>query len=471
MERADGCIVAGKKGTNVTEIMTLNVIILSVLLVISIILNMYLIRKNRLSRAEIAQLRKASTELTRNIKNTQTVSVNNDTIGLPAPILHKPSLSVSRPVQPTKTQMEQKVLNLVAKYRKDIEEADLPAIEAEMIKFFDSQPKQPYYLLMDRRMFKEDRRLVIIGDTHCDYNSLAAIFEKLSLSSYDYFENACFIFLGDYLDRGSTLFEYIMLLISFKKLMGDRCIMLKGNHETIRYNSTLQQLATEVTPANTCPTLNSYCNDNKEFLSKFADYFSNLPYYILLKTPKGTDLLVHGGIPRDKYMDSFIISHDTGELITDDEKTKESVLYNMIWSDPTTENYKLQGMSSRFEFGQEQFEMFALNNKIDRIIRSHEPVDNGVRSYYNDRLFTLFSSGGTKNPLTYYNEVINPCFGIMGVDGSIRFESIHIKKVIQNNGLNSLNVILYNKEDAGSDPTILDLDDLHLNNEFFIINN
>ncbi|MBR4792770.1 MAG: serine/threonine protein phosphatase [Bacteroidaceae bacterium] len=419
---------------------------------------MYLIRKNRLSRAEISQIRKASDELTKNIKNTQTVSTGNNVGTTP-----QPTISCKSP-------MEQKVLNLVAKYRKDIEEADLPKIEAEMIKFFDSQPKQPYYLLMDRHMIKDDKRLVIIGDTHCDYNSLAAIFEKLSLSSYDYFENACFVFLGDYLDRGSTLFEYLMLLINFKKLMGDRCIFLKGNHETIRYNSVLQQLATEVSPANTCPTLNSYCNDNKEFLAKFADYFSNLPYYILLKTPKGTDLLVHGGIPRDNYMDSFIISHDTGELITDDERTKDSVLFNMIWSDPTTEMHRLQGMSSRFEFGQDQFEKFALNNKIDRLIRSHEPVDNGVQSYYNDRLFTLFSSGGTKNPLTYYDGVINPVIGIMGIDGNIRFESIFIKKVIQNNGLNSLNVILYNKEEAGSDPSILRLDDLHLNNEFFIIN-
>lgn len=449
--------------------MTLSVIILSIILIASIILNMYQIRKNRLSRSEIAQLRKAADEMAKNIRNTQTVSIPTRSDGIIP--RHTPTM-INKPTQVTapKSDWEQKVLNLVAKYRKDIEEADLPKIEAELIKFFDSQPKQPYYMLMDRRMIKEDRRLVIIGDTHCDYNSLSGIFEKLSLSSYDYFENAIFVFLGDYLDRGYTLFEYLMLLVGFKKLLGDRCIFLKGNHETIRYNSTLQELASSVQPVSTCPTLNEYCGKNKVFLSKFADYFSNLPIYILLKTQKGTDLLVHGGIPRDRYMDGFIISHDNAEMITDDERIKDAVLENMIWSDPTREKLRLQGASSRFEFGQDQFEKFAFNNKIDRIIRSHEPVENGVEPYYDNRLYTVFSTGGTKNKLTYYDSVINPVIGIMGVDGEIRFESILIKKVIQKNGFNSLNVILYDKEDAGSDPDILKLDDLHLNNEFFIIN-
>ena len=443
-------------------------ICLTIALCLSIGLNMILIKKNRLSRKEISSVKKIIAELSKSIKDTQTVpSVEKGPDG--------PGYVPAVPAAPDEKAssdhlLKQKVLSLVARYRKDINEEDLPKVQSELKAFFDSQPRQPYYLLMDRRYEKEDKRLVIIGDTHCDYNSLAALFEKLSLSAYDYFNNATFVFLGDYLDRGGILFEYLMLLVGFKKLLGDRCIFMKGNHELIEYNETAGKLESLVRPAETSSTLNTYCGSDKEFLSKFADYFSNLPYYILLKTSRGTDLLVHGGIPRDAIMDKCTISHDTGEMLVEgDDRIREMALDNMIWADPRSERFKLQGGGSRFEFGYEQFEHFVTANKIDRIFRSHEPVQNGVEAFYNDRLYTVFSNGGTKNSVTGYQEVENPVVAIMGVDGEVRFESLFFKKVAVNQGYTVLNALLYMGEDASEDFS-MQLDDLHLNNEFYVIN-
>lgn len=443
-------------------------ICLTIALCLSIGLNMILIKKNRLSRKEISSVKKIIAELSKSIKDTQTVpSVEKGPDG--------PGYVPAVPAAPDEKAssdhlLKQKVLSLVARYRKDINEEDLPKVQSELKAFFDSQPRQPYYLLMDRRYEKEDKRLVIIGDTHCDYNSLAALFEKLSLSAYDYFDNATFVFLGDYLDRGGILFEYLMLLVGFKKLLGDRCIFMKGNHELIEYNETAGKLESLVRPAETSSTLNTYCGSDKEFLSKFADYFSNLPYYILLKTSRGTDLLVHGGIPRDAIMDKCTISHDTGEMLVEgDERIREMALDNMIWADPRSERFKLQGGGSRFEFGYEQFEHFVTANKIDRIFRSHEPVQNGVEAFYNDRLYTVFSNGGTKNSVTGYQEVENPVVAIMGVDGEVRFESLFFKKVAVNLGYTVLNALLYMEEDASEDFS-MQLEDLHLNNEFYVIN-
>lgn len=442
-------------------------ICLTIALCVSLILNMILIKKNRLSRTEISSIKKTVSELSKSIKDTQTVpSVEIDS--------DETKNVTEAPIQTEEATsnhlLRQNVLALVAKYRKDINEEDLLRIQSELKAFFESQPHQPYYLLMDRRYEKEDKRLVIIGDTHCDYNSLAALFDKLSLSAYDYFANATFIFLGDYLDRGNILFEYLMLLVGFKKLLGERCIFLKGNHELIEYNAVTEKLESMVRPAETCPTLNSYCGTDKEFLTKFADYFTNLPYYILLKTTKGTDLLLHGGIPRDAIMDKCTISHDTGELlVSGDERIRAMALDNMIWADPRQERFKLQGGGSRFEFGYEQFEQFVIANKIDRIFRSHEPVHNGVEAFYDNRLYTVFSNGGTKNPVTGYPEVENPVVAIMGVDGEVRFESIFFKKVTINKGYTILNTVLYMGEDASAGFS-LELDDLHLNNEFYVIN-
>lgn len=443
-------------------------ICLTIALCASIIINMILIRKNRLSRKEISSIKNALAELSKSIKDTQTVpSVE----GSPAGKDDAPMLPLEEDGKNTGSHiLKQKVLTLVAKFRKDINVEDLPKLQSELKAFFDSQPRQPYYLLMDRRFEKEDKRLVIIGDTHCDYNSVAAIFEKLSLSAYDYFENATFIFLGDYLDRGSILFEYLMLLAGFKKLMGDRCIFLKGNHELIRYKQESGELESLVRPAESCPVLNHYCGTDKDFLEKFANYFSNLPSYILLKTAKGTDLLVHGGIPRDIVMDKCTISHDTGEmLVAGDDKIREMALDNMIWSDPKHDRLKLQGSSSRFEFGYEQFNHFVEANKIDRIFRSHEPVENGVEAFYDNRLYTVFSNGGTKNSVTGYQEVENPVVAIMGIDGEVRFESLYFKKVTINKGYSVFNTVLYMGEDASAGFS-LKLEDLHLNNEFYVIN-
>lgn len=430
---------------------------------------MILIRKNRLSRREISSLKKTAADLSKSIKDTQTVpSVEKDPDEPEDIPVAVPSEAEEKEV--SNHLLKQKVLTLVAKYRKDINEEDLPKVQSELKAFFDSQPRQPYYLLMDRRDEKEDRRLVIIGDTHCDFNSLAALFDKLSLSAYDYFDKATFIFLGDYLDRGNILFEYLMLLVGFKKLLGDRCIFMKGNHELIRYREDLGELESMVYPADSCPTLNSYCGTDKEFLAKFADYFANLPYYILLKTAKGTDLLVHGGIPRDAVMDKCAISPDTGEMtVTGDDRIREIALDSMIWADPRPDRFKLQGGGSRFEFGLEQFEKFVIANKIDRIFRSHEPVQNGVEAFYDHRLFTIFSNGGTMNPVTGYPEVENPVVGIMGADGEVRFESLFFKKVTIKKGYTVLDTVLYMEEDASACFS-LELDDLHLDDEFYVIN-
>ena len=444
--------------------MILPIIGLTIALCLSIGLNMILIKKNRLSRTEISSIKKVVAELSKSIKGTQTTPSAEIGRDVPETLVATEETSASNHL------LKQKVLTLVAKCRKDINEEDLPKVQSELKAFFDSQPRQPYYLLMDRRYEKEDKRLVIVGDTHCDLNSLAALFDKLSLSAYDYFDKATFIFLGDYLDRGNILFEYLMLLVGFKKLLGDRCIFMKGNHELIKYDEVSEKLESMVRPADTCPTLNSYCGSDKEFLKKFADYFANLPYYILLKTTKGTDLLVHGGIPRDVIMDKCTISHDTGEmLVAGDDRIREMALDNMIWADPRPDRFKLQGGSSRFEFGSEQFDQFVTANKIDRIFRSHEPVQNGVEAFFGNRLYTVFSNGGTKNPVTGYPEVENPVFAIMGVDGEVRFESLFFKKVTINKGYTVLNTVLYMEEDASAGFS-LELDDLHLNNEFYVIN-
>lgn len=320
---------------------------------------------------------------------------------------------------------KEKVLEAIQEI-KEIEEKDLTKVCKEFIAYFAKYANEDYtqdlssksyFRLIDLRN-QPDTRVVTIGDIHSDYNSLAAALLKLSVSEYDYFEKAIFIFLGDYLDRGSTLFEPLMLLKSLKEIMGDRLIMLKGNHESVRYDADKGLIMTNVTPNQSCYCLNEYCGKDKEFLQQFAYFYSKLPIYVYLKTKEKNILLTHGAIPRDMSHESIHIDESSGAIIFDDSipvtnrlQKRNMIFKDMIWGDPSDCDMKIQ-TEGRFEFGRKQFNSFAQRNHIDMLFRSHEEATLGYRSFFDNRVFTIFSTGGAENDQTGYPSV-EPAFAII----------------------------------------------------------
>lgn len=314
----------------------------------------------------------------------------------------------------------------------EIQPEDLPRVEEEMLPYFEECKNEDYFIdinsvryyqLLDLRE-QADARVVIIGDVHCDYKSLASIMLKLSVSEYDYFEKAYFVFLGDYLDRGCALFEPLLLLMDLKKILGDRLIMLRGNHEMIDYDEEKQELAGKVLPLDSVPCLNEYCKDNKVFLKSFAYFYRTLPTYVYLKMADQNILLTHGAIPRQVFLDVFCFDEETGSIVfADEELTKlninqlyarNQILNDMIWGDPSNDLEKYQ-VNGRFEFGSKQYEAYAQKNKLSRVYRSHEPVDDGFKSFFNGCVSTIFSTGGAMNEQAGYPEV-EPAFAIIGTN-------------------------------------------------------
>ena len=225
----------------------------------------------------------------------------------------------------------------------EIQPEDLPRVEEEMLSYFDECKNEDYfkdinsasyYKLLDLRE-QSDTRVVIIGDVHCDYKSLAAIMLKLSVSAYDYFEKAYFVFLGDYLDRGCALFEPLLLLMDLKRVLGDRLIMLRGNHEMIDYDEEKQELVGKVLPLDSVPCLNEYCNDNMVFMKSFAYFYRTLPTYVYLKVADQNILLTHGAIPRHVFLDVFRFDEETGAIVfADEELEKLNIGMNSTWIYP-----------------------------------------------------------------------------------------------------------------------------------------
>lgn len=343
------------------------------------------------------------------------------------------------------------VINAIINRSREIQPEDLPRVEEEMLAYFEEFKNEDYFAdisssryfqLLDIRE-RAENRVVVIGDVHCDYKSLAAILLKLTLSEYDYFEKGYFVFLGDYLDRGCALFEPLLLLMDLKRILGDRLIMLRGNHEMIDYDEDKQELAGKVLPLDSVPCLNDYCIDNKAFLKSFAYFYRTLPTYVYLKVSDQNILLTHGAIPRHVFLDVFCYDEETGAIVFSDEEmpklsmdqlhARNLILNDMIWGDPSNDLEKYQ-VNGRFEFGSKQFDAYAKKNKLNRVYRSHEPVDDGYESFFDERVCTIFSTGGAMNEQTGYPEV-EPAFAVIDTDGHCSIENSYLYHVTIEDGI------------------------------------
>ena len=369
-------------------------------------------------------------------------------------VIEKPIEETQKTDAPFKTNKE-KVLEAIQEI-KEVQEEDLPKVCKGLSAYYAKYTNEDYTKDLSSKSYfrfidlssQPDTRVVIIGDIHSDFNSLAAILLKLTISEYDYFDKAIFIFLGDYLDRGSTLFEPLMLLKSLKEIMGDRMIILKGNHESVSYDKDKQQITTKVTPNQSCVCLNEYCTKDQEFLRLFASFYNTLPIYIYLKTTEKNVLLTHAAIPRDKFLDSIHFDDVSGHIafesnvpMSDRLKIRNTILKDMIWGDPSEYDEKIQ-TEGRFEFGSKQFERFTKLNHIGLLFRSHEEAAKGYKSFYENRLYTIFSTGNHDNFQTGYPSV-EPAFAVIQ-GNQVFIENSYVYKILIEGTINVVN--LFNKQ-------------------------
>ncbi|CAE8637314.1 unnamed protein product, partial [Polarella glacialis] len=165
-------------------------------------------------------------------------------------------------------------------------------------------------------LFKEEPNLLklsdpitVVGDIHGQYYDLVKLLEvggKVADTQY--------IFLGDYVDRGSFSVEVVAALYSLKIRYPKQVRMLRGNHE--------------------CRQMTAFFNFREECEFKydigvynaFMDSFDCLP---LAATINGKFLCVHGGLSPDLAKLQAI-----NNLNRFTEPPKEGLLCDLLWSDP-----------------------------------------------------------------------------------------------------------------------------------------
>ncbi len=206
--------------------------------------------------------------------------------------------------------------------------------------------------------------ILVIGDTHGDVKtSINALSKKVRVK----------VFLGDYVDRGPYQIENINLLL-LHLAAGHDIVLLRGNHESPLMNEIygFEELVASV-----------YGWDTYRF---YAEVFSNMPYAALINN---SILGLHGGLPENLEK-----LEDIKDLPKNDIIPSNPIAFEILWNDPD-EGVKyfspsLRGGGAKY-FGEKPLQKFLKENNLSYMVRAHEPYPNGIQTFFNGSLITVFS--------------------------------------------------------------------------------
>ncbi|VEU20197.1 DEKNAAC101050 [Brettanomyces naardenensis] len=211
--------------------------------------------------------------------------------------------------------------------------------------------------------------VTVCGDIHGQYYDLMKLFDICGSP-----RDTSFLFLGDYVDRGSNSLEVLLLLYSMKIAHKDTFFMLRGNHET-------RQMTTHFTFKTEC--LLKYDEDVYEAALKS---FAALPIAAIMNKQF---LCVHGGLSRDLHTLADI---DGIDRFVDDVPSR-GLFCDLMWADPSSQ-YDTEEISEGSPLFKENYERgcsytfpykavcrFLKANGLLCVIRAHQAQDAGYRMY------------------------------------------------------------------------------------------
>ena len=124
----------------------------------------------------------------------------------------------------------------------------------------------------------QSERVVIITDIHGCLDECRELLDKLSFDK----TKDMLINLGDTIDRGPRIYELFDFLHGLKEEMGDRFVLLRGNHEQMMLDATGGSKADkELWYYNSGEkTVFSFIN-HKHKIQEFRSWYEAMPYYYI----------------------------------------------------------------------------------------------------------------------------------------------------------------------------------------------
>lgn len=219
------------------------------------------------------------------------------------------------------------------------------------------------------------KKLTVVGDTHGQFYDLLNLFKKFGYVSQDHI----YLFNGDFVDRGSWSCEVALYLYVLKILYPTSIFINRGNHETSDMNKTYGF------------TDECEYKYSKKIFEAFTESFGALPLASLINREY---LCMHGGLfSNDQITLKDIKSINRFPSNGSTQPPKEGLAMELLWTDPQEINGRSPSKRGiGMQFGPDITERFCLNNKIRKILRSHEVRMNGVENEQKGRLITVFSA-------------------------------------------------------------------------------
>lgn len=225
-------------------------------------------------------------------------------------------------------------------------------------------------LLSQPSLLEVSTPVSIVGDIHGQYLDLLNIFRHCGMPSDD----RNYLFLGDYVDRGSQSLETILLLLCFKVKYPETLHLLRGNHECAGINKVYGFF-------DECKR-----KYNVKLWKTFTDVFNCLPIAAIVEKKV---FCVHGGLsPILQDMRQIqLIKRPT-------EVPDSGLISDLLWSDPSrnTAEWEDNERGVSFKFGKPVVRRFLLKHGFDLVCRAHMVVEDGYEFFGDRSLVTIFSA-------------------------------------------------------------------------------
>lgn len=300
--------------------------------------------------------------------------------------------------QPLSVDIHEKVLNVLLRPREWIDKPFDPDLK------FEIEPDIIIELINRCTKIVEDQPMVlrveapvkVFGDIHGQYQDLMRFFDLYSApieGPGGDIEGLDYIFLGDYVDRGTHSLETMCLLMAIKIKYPNQIHLLRGNHEDRWINSAFGFQAECIHRLNEDP-------DNPIIFNYFNDLFDRMPLAAIIND---TALCLHGGIGSSISSISDIEKIKRPlEVIHEVTNIDQQLVVDILWSDPTDSDLETgiqpnstrdpTGVGNIVKFGPDRVSEFLKNNNLSLILRAHECVMDGFERFAAGQLITLFSA-------------------------------------------------------------------------------
>lgn len=226
-------------------------------------------------------------------------------------------------------------------------------------------------LIKDSNIVHVQTPVTVVGDIHGQFYDLIEIF---NIGGFPPDTN--YLFLGDYVDRGSHSIETISLLVVLKLKYPSRITLIRGNHES-------RQITTNYGFYTEC--LNKY-GASSQVWQYFTDIFD---YLVLLCTIDNSIFCIHGGLsPNIQTINSILVIDRFKEIPHD------GPMADLVWSDPDLDllNFQISSRGAGYQFGLNIVNKFLSINGFNKILRAHQLCNEGFQIFWGGKVTTVWSA-------------------------------------------------------------------------------